>query len=82
MGRGLRDHRTSSPPAAADNKVAFGRPLNGKPEGGIGQAYGWFLEQPVPIVLAVLWLAGAAIIGLGGLASHSFWLLLWRVAGA
>jgi hypothetical protein len=74
--------RTSSPPAAAD-KVAFERPLNGKPKGGIGQAYGWsFLEQPIPIVLTVMWLAGVAIISLGGLAFYSLWLLLGRVAGA
>ena len=76
----MRNHRTSSPPAA--DKVAFERPLNGDRKGGIGQAYGWsFLEQPIPIVLSVMWLAGAAIIGLGGLAFYSF-LLLWRVAGA
>ena len=44
-----------------------------------GGAYERFLELPVPMVLAVLWLAGAAIISLGGLA---FYLSLWWVAGA
>jgi hypothetical protein len=73
------NHRTSSPPAAG--RATFVHPSDGKPKGGIGQTYEWFLEQPVPIVLAVMWLAGAAIIGLGGLAFYSYWLLLWSVAG-
>ncbi len=52
-------------------------------EGRLGRAYGWFLERPpVPLVLAVMWLAGAALIGLGGVAFYLLWLLLWRVAGA
>jgi hypothetical protein len=73
------DHRTSSPPAAG--RVTFVRPSDGKPKGGIGHTCEWFLEQPVPIVLTVMWLAGAAIIGLGGLAIYSLWSLLWWVAG-
>jgi hypothetical protein len=77
----VRNHRTSSPPAAA-GKVPFERPSNGEPKGEGGRTYEGFLEQPRPIVLTVMWLAGAAIIGLGGLAFYSFWLLLWRVAGA
>jgi hypothetical protein len=48
-----------------------------------GGAYGRFLELPVPMVLAILWLAGAAIISLGGLAFYlSLWSSLWWVAGA
>ena len=83
LRRKLRNHRTSSPPAAAAaGKVTFERPSNGKPKGGIGRTYEWFLELPVPIVLAVMWLAGAAIIGLGGLAFYLYWLSLWSVAGA
>ena len=72
-------HRTSSPPAAG--RVTFVHPLDGKPKGGIGRTYEWFLELPVPIVLTVMWLAGAAIISLGGLAFYLCWLLLWWVAG-
>ena len=41
-----------------------------------GGAYGRFLEQPVPIVLTVMWLAGAAIIGLGGLEFYLAWELV------
>jgi hypothetical protein len=40
-----------------------------------------FLQLPVPIVLAVMWLAGAALIGLCGAALYYFWLLLQAVAG-
>ncbi len=48
-----------------------------------GGAYWRFLELPVPMVLAILWLAGAAIISLGGLAFYlSLWSSLWWVAGA
>jgi hypothetical protein len=42
--------------------------------------YERFLELPVPIVLAVMWLAGAALIGLCGLALYLFWLSLQAVA--
>ncbi len=78
-------HPTSSPPPAAGaaaGAVTFDRPSNGKPEGRIGQAYEWFLELPVRLLIAVMWLAGAAIIGLGGVAFYLLWSLLWRVAGA
>ena len=47
-----------------------------------GGAYGRFLELPVPLVLAILWLAGVAIISLGGLAFSLSWLSSWWVAGA
>ncbi len=30
----------------------------------VGQAYGWFLELPVGVVLAVLWLVGALLEGI------------------
>jgi hypothetical protein len=40
------------------------------------QVYEWFLELPVPIVLAVMWLAGAALMGLCGLTLYFFWLSL------
>jgi hypothetical protein len=56
-------------------------PSNGKPKGGIGHTFERFLEQPVPLVLAVMWLAGAAIICLGGLAFYLYWSLLFSVAG-
>lgn len=29
---------------------------------GPARAYEWFLELPVPVVFAVLWLAGAALV--------------------
>ncbi len=45
------------------------------------RVYEWFLELPVPIVLAVMWLAGVALIGLCGAALYSCWLALRAVAG-
>ncbi len=40
------------------------------------QLYERFLELPVPIVLAVIWFAGAALIALCGLTLYFFWLSL------
>jgi len=42
----------------------------------LARAYEPFLELPVPIVLAVLWLAGAAFMGVCGLALYYLWLSL------
>jgi hypothetical protein len=42
----------------------------------------WFWELPVPIVLAVMWFVGTAlIISVCGLVLYSFWLSLQAVAG-
>ena len=44
--------------------------------------YEGFLEMPVPVVLLSLWLAGAALLGLGILTLYYlFWLALELVAG-
>ena len=56
--------------------------MNTKYPGRIERAYGWFLEQPVPVVLVLLWLAGVTLVGLGTAALYSYWLLLQAVAGA
>ena len=42
-----------------------------------GGAFWRFLELPLPMVLAILWLAGAATISLGGLPFYLLWLSLW-----
>jgi hypothetical protein len=56
-----------------------------KHDPALGLVYERFLELPVPIVLAVMWLAGAALIGFCGLALYYslyfFWLSLPAVAG-
>jgi len=41
-----------------------------------GQAYSWFLNRLVPVVLAVLWLMGVTLIGLCALVLYLYWLLL------
>ena len=51
-------------------------------KGWVSRAYEWFLELPVTIVLAVLWLGGLVLIGLFVLALHLIWLLLRVGAGA
>jgi hypothetical protein len=43
--------------------------------------YERFLELPVPLVLAVIWLAGVALTSVCGLALYYFWLALQAVAG-
>ncbi len=53
----------------------------GRIKHAVGQAYEWFLELPVPIVLAAMWLAGAALMGLCGAALYASWLALQAVAG-
>ncbi len=40
-------------------------------KGWVSRAYEWFLELPVTIVLAVLWLAGVVLMGL--FVWHSTW---------
>ena len=52
------------------------RPQIPNNKGFVSKAYGWFLKLPVPVVLAVCWLAGAVLIGLCGLALYVLWLLL------
>jgi hypothetical protein len=47
-----------------------------KPNTSLVQVYEWFLELPVPIVLAVIWLAGAALMGLCGLTLYFVWVSL------
>jgi hypothetical protein len=52
-------------------------------KGWVSRVYKWFLELPVIIVLAVLWVAGGVLMGLFALALYYFFWLLLRVgAGA
>ena len=49
----------------------------------VGRTYERFLELPVVVVLAVMWLAGAALLGSIGLAlSWTGWVLVQLVAGS
>jgi hypothetical protein len=49
----------------------------------VGQAYERFLELPVVVVLAVMWLAGAALLGSVTLVLYSAgWTLEQAVAGS
>ncbi len=38
---------------------------------GIGLVYEWFLELPVPVVLLVVWVVGAALLGAGALLAYT-----------
>ena len=38
---------------------------------GIGLAYEWFLELPVPVVLMVLWVGGVALLGACALLAYA-----------
>jgi hypothetical protein len=50
--------------------------------GPIAEAYGRFLELPVPVVLVVLWLIGAVLLGTVLVAAYSaeVWLLAISIA--
>ena len=48
----------------------------------VGRAYGRFLELPAALVLAVLWVAGAMLLGSGALVVYlAGWMLVRSVAG-
>ena len=49
-----------------------------KSQGRIARSYEWFLELPVPIVLAAMWLAGVGLMSGGVLALYLFW---WAAGG-
>ena len=66
-------------PGKQDDLV--GSEPRGKRQGRIARPYEWFLDLPVPIVLAVMWLAGVGLISGGVLALYLFWLALEGVAG-
>ena len=66
----------------ASNPEGAATDMNTKHPGRIKRAYGWFLEQPVPVVLVLLWLAGAALLGLCAAVLYSYWLLLQAVVVA
>ena len=44
---------------------------------GIGLAYEWFLELPVPVVLMVMWVSGVALLGAGALLAYAVISALW-----
>ena len=48
--------------------------------GRIERSYESFLEVPVPVVLALLWLTGVVLLSLCAAALYSYWLLLQAVA--
>jgi hypothetical protein len=47
----------------------------------IGTAYERFLDLPVPVVLAILWLTGIVLIGSIAAMFYLYGALLWRIAG-
>jgi hypothetical protein len=47
----------------------------------LARVYEWFLELPVPLVLAMMWLAGVAFISVCVLVLYSFWWSLQAIAG-
>jgi hypothetical protein len=54
--------------------------MKAKQPGIVERLYESFLEFPVPVVLALLWLAGVVLVGLCVAALYSYWLLLQAVA--
>lgn len=54
---------------------ALTRQMRGEAARKAARVYEWFLELPVPMVLGVLWLAGAGLLSL-------FWVSIWVSLGA
>ena len=54
--------------------------MKAKQPGIIERLYESFLEFPVPVVLALLWLAGIVLLGLCVEALYLYWLFLQAVA--
>ncbi len=54
--------------------------MKAKQSGEIERAYESFLELPVPVVLALLWLTGVVLLCLCATVLYSYWLLLQAVA--
>ena len=75
MPTATENHRPADTVTSAAPRMAN---LGGRSD---GQTYEWFLKLPVRLVIAVMWFAGAAIIGLGGLAFYLSTRSLWKVAG-
>jgi len=48
----------------------------------VSKAYEKFLDLPVPLVLAVCWSVGAALVGSCALALYMLWLLVQAILGA
>ena len=69
--------RSSSQPLRTTPSGAEHRARAHKSAGLIAEAYGRFLELPVPVVLVVLWLIGAVLLGTVLVAAYSavVWLL-------
>ena len=54
--------------------------MKAKQPGIIEWSYESFLELPVPVVLALLWLTGVVLLSLCAAALYSYWLLLQAAA--
>jgi hypothetical protein len=54
-----KDYATKASSASVPTTPTAPTPISAD----IGQAYEWFLELPVVIVLTVLWVAGVALLG-------------------
>ena len=72
----------SSQSLHTDACAAKSRPRERPSAGPIAQAFGKFLELPVPVVLLVLWIFGAVVLGLlvGLVLVSSYWAEIWLLA--
>jgi hypothetical protein len=76
------DSRSSSQPFHTGTSAAQSRPRARPSAGPVAQAFGTFLELPVPMLLLVLWIFGAVLLGLllGMVLVTSFWAEFWLLA--
>jgi hypothetical protein len=77
------DSRSSGQPLHTGTSAAQSRPPRARRSAGpIAQAFGKFLELPVPVVLLVLWIFGAVLLGLllSIVLVTSYWAEFWLLA--
>jgi hypothetical protein len=76
------DSRSSGQPLHTGTSAAQSRPRARTSEGPIAQAFGKFLELPVPVVLLAMWIFGAVLLGLllGMVLVTSYWAEFWLLA--
>ena len=66
--------------AVETHQLSFQESTEKKRKGSLSRAYQSFFTLPVPVVLTVMWLAGAALMSVCGVALYLLWLSLQALA--
>ena len=73
LGAPPQQRRKPKADSSSDRVISTSTPVAPQrpPAGPIADAYGRFLELPVPMVLAALWVLGAVLLGATATAAYS-----------